>query len=461
MKNRKRNRLFLLLILLLGVTVGFALISTTLKINGISRVKKASWDIHWEKVANEAGVDATTPAHIKENTDNQVVEYEVYFEEPGQYYEFTVDAVNSGTLDGIIESISSKVNGADISTLPEYINYSIKYADGTEVKVDDELKKNESKTYKIRVEYDKEKITPEVLNAMTEDQRYEFSFEVKYVQKVKTPSSAPAPVDFAKDSWETIASVGALSDPTTGPYQVGDTKTIEVDLNGDGTNETYTLRLVNLSKPSECSGEGFSQTACGLVVEFSNIIDMKPMNTTVDDTVLGGGAKGGWEYSYMRAYLNGTVYAKDNTDFSSNGVFTKLPSDLQDAIIDTTVVSGKSYNDTANYTTTDKLYLASLGELAQDQDGSTGTGFDYYDAAFYNTRILDYYRTKNIIWRGSTTDNVSEIYKTFYDTASPYWTRSACSQSSYAFEAVMPNQVGEGQQNANNGLGVVPLFRIG
>ena len=46
MKNRKKNRILLLLILLLAVTIGFALLSTTLKINGISGIKKNTWDIH-------------------------------------------------------------------------------------------------------------------------------------------------------------------------------------------------------------------------------------------------------------------------------------------------------------------------------------------------------------------------------------------------------------------------------
>ena len=34
----------------------------------------------------------------------------------------------------------------------------------------------------------------------------------------------------------------------------------------------HTLRISNMSTPQECNDEAFSQTACGFVVEFVDII---------------------------------------------------------------------------------------------------------------------------------------------------------------------------------------------
>ena len=88
----------------------------------------------------------------------------------------------------------------------------------------------------------------------------------------------PAP-SFANDSWETIAENvknGIM-------YNVGDTK--EVTLTGEWAG-TYTIRIANNSTPDECKTEGFSQTACGFVVEFVDIITNHVMNST--NTNLGG-----------------------------------------------------------------------------------------------------------------------------------------------------------------------------
>ena len=79
------------------------------------------------------------------------------------------------------------------------------------------------------------------------------------------------PVSFSTDSWETI--VNAVKNNNISKYKVGDTKTIDM-----GTYGTHTLRIANTSTPSECSTAGFSQTACGFVLEFADIITTHTMN---------------------------------------------------------------------------------------------------------------------------------------------------------------------------------------
>ena len=64
-------------------------------------------------------------------------------------------------------------------------------------------------------------------------------------------------------------------------YNVGDTK--EIDM---GTYGTHTLRIANKSTPSECSTEGFSQTACGFVLEFQDIITTSKMKYFLITSIL-------------------------------------------------------------------------------------------------------------------------------------------------------------------------------
>ena len=74
------------------------------------------------------------------------------------------------------------------------------------------------------------------------------------------------PVSFAEDDWKTI--VANVKAGNTSKYKVGDTK--EITLTGEVAG-TYTVRIANTSTPEECNQEGYSQTACGFVIEFEDI----------------------------------------------------------------------------------------------------------------------------------------------------------------------------------------------
>ena len=78
--------------------------------------------------------------------------------------------------------------------------------------------------------------------------------------------------DFATDSWSTI--IANVKAGNGSEYAIGSTK----EVNLGTTYGTHTLRIANTSTPSECSTNGFSQTACGFVLEFEDIITKHAMN---------------------------------------------------------------------------------------------------------------------------------------------------------------------------------------
>ena len=233
------------------------------------------------------------------------------------------------------------------------------------------------------------------------------------------------PVSFADDDWATIAAA-AKSGNYEGKYNVGDTK--EVDL---GSLGKHTVRIANTSTPAECSQEGFSQTACGFVLEFADIITQHVMNST--DTNVGG-----WPASSMRSYL-------------STDIYNALPADLQSAIIDTKVVSGHGYTDKnesradGNWESTDKLYLLEPKEVYGNNGGT----------AYSATRQLDYY-----LAQGVTTSNYSGAIK--QRNGSNYWWlfRAACFGSNGNFDGVASSGDWYGSNRANGTRGVSPAFRI-
>ena len=230
------------------------------------------------------------------------------------------------------------------------------------------------------------------------------------------------PNSFATDSWKTI--IKAVKNNNISKYNVGDTKTVDM-----GTYGTHTLRIANTSTPSECSGTGFSQTACGFVLEFADIITTHKMNDTNTNV-------GGWPATSMRTFVN-------------NDIYNALPSEIKNAIIDTTVVSGHgSTSGETNFTSTDKLYLLTLKEIYTNSSSS-------YDAAKDLTRTLDYYTSI-----GVTTSSYSGAIKKNGINASYWWLRAAYSYGTNSFSYVDPK--GDWQSNyANYSRGVAPAFRLG
>ena len=240
---------------------------------------------------------------------------------------------------------------------------------------------------------------------------------------------------FADASWDEIAAAVKVNPAA---YAVGSTKTLKVydNPNGEtinGTYKEYTVRVANNTTPAECSGTDFSQTACGFVVEFTDIVETRQMNST-------GTNVGGWSATEMRTYAN-EVFLK------------KLPSDLQSVITKTKVVSGHGSTDgETNFTSIDKIYLLSAHEVWEDgTSNQVSIGVTAYD----NTRQLDYY--KNI---GSTTINYLGTIKQYNSSNAAWWLRVARSNTDSNFLVV--NNSGDWNIiNASNAGGFAPAFRIG
>ena len=230
-----------------------------------------------------------------------------------------------------------------------------------------------------------------------------------------------SPKNFSTDDWEII--IDAIREGNDGVYNVGDTK--EIDL---GSYGKHILRIANKSTPSECSGTGFSQSACGFVLEFADVITTHKMNDTNTNV-------GGWPASSMYTFVN-------------NDIYNALPDEIKNEIIDTTVISGHGKSSTENFTSTDKLYLLSTAEVWAQ--GSSNTISD--DAARDVTRQLDYYKNLGT----STTNRSGAVKKSGY----AWWLRVANSSDNNNFYRV--NNRGDwSNNNASTTNGVSPALRLG
>ncbi len=195
----------------------------------------------------------------------------------------------------------------------------------------------------------------------------------------------PEPVSFETDSWETI--IEAVRNDNTDKYSLGDTKYIK----GFGT-----VRIVNKSTPDVCSTEGFSQTACGFVLETTGYAGVTSMNYS---GAIQPGNENGYDGSQIRSLVNNLYYS--------------LPEELKNGVLDTRVVSGHGSGEleTYNYVNYDKLYVLSAEEVyssdMSDSDTAAGTSrtLDYY----YN-ECKDTDRTCSAFSKGES----DEMYESWF-----------------------------------------------
>ena len=259
----------------------------------------------------------------------------------------------------------------------------------------------------------------------TEEVKEEYVCELTFnaVERNELGKNIPDPVSFTTDSWKTIQK--AVQTGNTNLYNVGDIK--EVDLGDLGT---HTLRIANMSA---CESET-SETACGFVVEFSDIITKQSFNSTATNV-------GGWRDSELRTYINNIAY-------------NSLPSDLQNVIVTTKVISGHgSTSGETNFETQDKLYLLSAHEVYENGINSNITT-SIRDTAYHQTNQLDYYKTLNV-----NDDSYSNAIKENNGNSSYWWLRSAYSIFNNSFVSVRSdgNWINE---VANASYGISPAFRI-
>ena len=223
---------------------------------------------------------------------------------------------------------------------------------------------------------------------------------------------------FATDSWDTIEL--AVEKGDTSKYNVGDTKTISMDVDGNGTNENYTVRIANKSTNSNCSDENYSQTACGFVVEFVDLVASKQLHQ--EAAINNGGYPATIVYNYL------------NKEFES-----KLPIDLQNILAKVRVVSGHNYSESNNYTTYNRVYIFSLIELSYDIAHSEAN----------TSRKLDYY------------NNGGNAKKMYQNNDLCYWTRTPVYDMTYKYSwFVISSYGGRYIGWSNENCGVAPAFRI-
>lgn len=146
MKRGKTKLFIIVTVLLLSMTIGFAIVSTNLNITGDILVKSQTWEIYFSNVRLAENSIEAESLNIDQNIPTQV-NYTVNLNY-GEKFEFLVDANNKGTLTALIGTISN-----DLLEYSDNITYNITYLNGSDVAIDQPLYKDNLETYKVSISY--------------------------------------------------------------------------------------------------------------------------------------------------------------------------------------------------------------------------------------------------------------------------------------------------------------------
>ena len=170
--------LFLLLVLIFTLTVVYAALSTTLNITGNAEVSAASWDIYLDNV--QLNSHSVTPA-VPTISNKTTASFSTTLTNPGDFYEFTIDVVNDGSIDAMIDSVTKTPELSD--TQKKYLNYTVEYQNGEAINTKQLVMKESFVRLKVKVEFRKDISASDL---PTQSETLSLSFRVNYVQSDET-----------------------------------------------------------------------------------------------------------------------------------------------------------------------------------------------------------------------------------------------------------------------------------
>ena len=391
---KKKSAIIVAIILM---SIGFAAISTTLIINGNAKISENNED--FSVIFTAASIDgndvySTAVDDTKKTITFETSELKTLNQTSILTYEVTN---NSSNYDANVTITCVPKTG----TTAKHTSIKNELANDATI-----VKAKESVTGTLTVTLNK---------TATEEVTEEYTCKLEFTA-VERDTIGVELTQFQKDSWATIAA--NVKNGNTSKYNVGDTK--EVDLGDLGT---HTVRIANMN---ECTNGETSETACGFVVEFADIISEHQFNSTATNV-------GGWRDSELRTYINETIYKK-------------LPTDLQNIVSSTKVISSHGITSgETNFETQDKLFLLSTEEVWVETN---------YDTSVGTSKQLDYYKNQ-----GVTTSSYTSAIKQYKGIEKSWWLRSSYSRTTNDFYRVNGSGGSIGNY-ASNSFGVSPAFRI-
>ena len=181
-KDRKVLYMILCVVLVcvFTLTIAYAALNAVLIIQGNAQVSSANWNIHFANPVVTNGSVTTTKPIINGNS----LTFDVTLNMPGDFYEFNVDIVNSGSIDATLNSVN--ITPELDASQSKFFSYSFEYTNGNSIKVGDDIYKGSSVTAVFKVFYRNDLTASDL---PTQNSSLNMTVSLEFTQKDSSSSS--------------------------------------------------------------------------------------------------------------------------------------------------------------------------------------------------------------------------------------------------------------------------------
>ena len=173
----------IVMICVFTLTIAYAALNTVLKITGSAEVSAADWDIRLE---NPIVTSGSVNSNLHTITVNKEASFSATLNNPGDFYEFSIDVVNNGSIDAMIDSITKSPTLSE--TQAKYLNYIIEYQNGETISNKQLVQANSYVRLKVKVEFRKDLVASDL---PTTSETLNLAFTVNYVQAEEIGTTVP------------------------------------------------------------------------------------------------------------------------------------------------------------------------------------------------------------------------------------------------------------------------------
>ena len=414
MEKERRTKALVVVVLLVviaGLTVAFAALSTTLNINGTAYLDAAKWGIRFENLSSPTKIGSATTtgtAKIEETKSAEINGINVNLSTPGDKVTYTVDLVNKGTINAKIDNIEKTVLTQEQQ---RYLTFKVTDKDGKEVSKYDILSAGETRKLTITIEFIKD-LTKEDLPKQTS--AISLSYKLNFVQTDEKVTSAGQSVQQACTSFDkkdtyNVGDVIALCNTNTRKsedfYVIkdnGDTITALAKYNLlVGNTAVYNDDFSDIASltPISMSEEGYGlQNSIAANYEWNMEIGLPKTNTI----------KGG--IAFVEDKNNGYGYWTDSKGKLLSKYGTSYPVNVFDSnsLLYAPVQNYKTYlKNTLGKTSVDARLITyeEITGLGCDGDGGLGFSCNSAPSWVYSTNYWSASANDSTVWNVASNGN--------------------------------------------------------
>ena len=307
MEKERRTKALVVVVLLIvvaGLTIAFAALSTTLNINGTAYLDAAKWGIRFENLSSPTKIGSATTtgtAKIEETKSAEITDINVSLSIPGDKIVYTVNLVNKGTINAKIDNIEKTVLTQEQQ---RYLTFKVTDKDGREVSEGDILSAGETRSLTITIEFIKD-LTKEDLPTSTST--ISLSYKLNFVQTDEKVTSAGQGAQQACTSFD-----------KKNTYNVGDV----IALCNTSTNKSEDFYVMKDNGNTVTALAKYNLLVGNIVVytdDFRDTISVTPISTSEEGYGLQNSVAGYMEFDSEGMPLNhttkgGIAFAEDKNN---------------------------------------------------------------------------------------------------------------------------------------------------